>query len=569
MSEALENRSIVAGALGIEFSECSIAAADLSAKAVEIIESKPKVGEFYVLDGSDKHQRLYYNYLTSKDTGDLESISLNGYPARLVLARPRPTFKEAEPPTDSKKFLPRFRRQQIEAPIPAQPESSPPASDPILAAVVGTDTLLPLASFARRGGGNCSYVQLGQEMGDDAFYVTAADEQMDRHSLIEALRVIFRYRVENEADEYYRALPNKRPSDALVQEFINTQSAIHEKELALSYERQLVDVAQDRIKTNADKKSLTVLYEGQDPTRDIFDIHTIVPPRLLANGHVAELVVAKPERDETRSSQVEILAITRSEVAIPIARMNSDVNRVDFMADVPQKDHNGLITGLLFAILGRPAREEFVAGSSTGKFSIADLLYFRNERLIDFSGTFQPQPLRYKDFVEYEGYFARPTSEMPHPLHKDNSNDYVEKLREYFDINNYAEGESLLNQLGVGAIIEQKLGIARRCDQMLMRQIGKLAAGREALSSVFEDMQMGTTSGDALIAAEAIPEGAAYRVKLSGRPVSMPDEPMKGLVEFWVNPTKENLGLSGPKSEPEFVDEIAKTILEIREDHQV
>lgn len=85
---------------------------------------------------------------------------------------------------------------------------------PFLAAVVNGDVLVPIASFQKRTDGQCSYVQLGQEMVDDNLVVTS---NAPRALYVEAIRKLLKEW--STEDHNYEVLPEA----LLVAEFLKEE----------------------------------------------------------------------------------------------------------------------------------------------------------------------------------------------------------------------------------------------------------------------------------------------------------------------------------------------------------
>lgn len=143
--------SYIDGILSTHFDECSIAAADAcltaeteyDADARKTVRSVQPIGHF-ITDG-----RMNFEF------SHLETID----------------FKH-----------PLIADDTLELALATHPQHPIPLS---LVALFNKDAMLPLATFERRGGGQCSYVQLGQEIEEDNLVVTP-DEP--RSTYVESIR---------------------------------------------------------------------------------------------------------------------------------------------------------------------------------------------------------------------------------------------------------------------------------------------------------------------------------------------------------------------------------------------
>ena len=238
-----QERSLLGGALSYEFSDCSIAAADLSKIAGELIasasnKSGDRASKYVIGDGEWVENLVYTSVDYRRD------FSLDGRSTNLVLAQRVGTKEETTERRVRKWLVPRHV---------SHTESTEELTDiPFLAVTIGDDTILPIASFARRNGGQCSYVQLGQEMSDDNFYVTTADDETVRHDLIEAFReqvtVGGSYRTKEE---------ESAKSTSTIQRFIDGQAETQHSDLAQAYEGQLIRKSFQKLK-QASRGSLTI-----------------------------------------------------------------------------------------------------------------------------------------------------------------------------------------------------------------------------------------------------------------------------------------------------------------------
>ena len=271
-----QERTLLGGALSFEFSDCSIAAADLSKIAGELIAGANKDSKResrYVIGDNDVPERLVY---TSVDYYGPD-FSLDGKPTRLVLAQRVGTHERTSERRERKWLVPR----KI-----SHTERTEELTDiPFLAVTVGNDTILPIASFARRNGGQCSYVQLGQEINDDNFYVTTADDETVRHDLIEALR-------EQVSSGSQHRLGEDAQRTGTIQHFIDSQSEAQKSPLAQAYEQQLVRKSMQRFE-NSRTVSLTTIGEDQAETSAIYDTSTLIPACILEDGRLVSLVLSR------------------------------------------------------------------------------------------------------------------------------------------------------------------------------------------------------------------------------------------------------------------------------------
>lgn len=159
--------------LGSEFNECSIAAAELSKRAYDILSHTGLSQEKrFVVFENDAESEYDISFVPVSFDFTTES----GRTCRLLLG---------------KEVIAKSKKQST-------------YGQPRLYVVTHGNIALPLASFTRRAGSSCDHVQIGDEMYGDDMIVTPVDE-MSRFDVIELLRrqfsnniELYRYQVEIE-----------------------------------------------------------------------------------------------------------------------------------------------------------------------------------------------------------------------------------------------------------------------------------------------------------------------------------------------------------------------------------
>lgn len=240
--EELEHRSWLGAALSIEYGPCSVAAAELSRAALNCAVTNNGVLDAARVSWSRKLTRLYNDSWVHDKNDILEQVPRSNDESRVygqvkdrviinseglsetrltqevkVLPIDDPSFtkgvddqrksnfysaqslreryslvNDLESHSESKttvvKVKKRFGRLK---PIPdlSYTETTYNRKNTWLAkSIAGGRVLLPLATFETRSDGNCSYVQLGQEMNDDNYFTVQDDEQTNRLRLVESIR---------------------------------------------------------------------------------------------------------------------------------------------------------------------------------------------------------------------------------------------------------------------------------------------------------------------------------------------------------------------------------------------
>lgn len=417
---------------------------------------------------------------------------------------------------------------------------------PFLAVTVGNDSLLPIASFARRDGGECNYVQLGQEINDDNFYVTSLDDKTSRYDLIEALR-------EQISDPQNRSRKDPQHTDT-IQRFIDSQSEAQKSSLAQAYEHQLVRKSMQRFK-HSKTISLMTIGEDQFETSAIYNTSPLIPPTVLNDGRLVSLVLAKPvdHSDKRVSERISLFAITRNRVATELASMSTQFLQFELSKEIdlsPDKRER-IIQDLLFQIIARPPIKDIKVSEDIIIFDeyleyISDeskqiAKYLLDEEMLSESemyyGRLESTEIKPQIRLQLETFFAYPIPyRSPFP--------YSEPLK--IALNRLGQQQKqdkeLLYRLQADKIFAKYIGEDRRCDQVLLHFVGKLALVGKELEAVFHDVQIGKTKADAKIVASALLNNGMFELSITGRPESMPDEPLKPLLNVILNPLLPRLG---------------------------
>ncbi len=139
--------------LGVEFNECSIASAELARRVDLLMSNEDNIipRSLLVVEDMVVGARLFQTVPVSNQIQTSEGCDI-----QFMLAR------------DTAQRNGRAR----------------------LMAVTREDVAFPVASFARRAGSQCDYVQIGEEMTDDSLVVTPNDEY-SRQDIIESMRKLF------------------------------------------------------------------------------------------------------------------------------------------------------------------------------------------------------------------------------------------------------------------------------------------------------------------------------------------------------------------------------------------
>jgi hypothetical protein len=203
--------------------------------------------------------------------------------------------------------------------------------EPILVAKFG-DVALPLATFYRRKDGQCSYVQIGSEIQDDNFHVLASDDRTGRHVIIEAIRDLL--------DPKYKSVDRRRKSEQVepFEENEKLKSALvklldfevdqNRDKLAAGFEAQLVRKSFESFDPET-WRGLVVVNENGENYEGRYTLRTLIERARLPDSRTAQLVLAKPI-DGPDQDLAHIMAITREQVALPVATLNATTGQIRF-----------------------------------------------------------------------------------------------------------------------------------------------------------------------------------------------------------------------------------------------
>ncbi|MDZ7786203.1 MAG: hypothetical protein U5L95_03720 [Candidatus Saccharibacteria bacterium] len=176
--QRIPEKSYLDGILSTHFDECSIAAADAARSAAEFVESQSRVNRSYEVQPIG---RLEHNGTQTFTIGKLAKADVE----HALIADNEVMFSIAR-----------------DDHVPEAPAS--------LVAVFNHDLMLPIATFEPRTDGQCSYVQIGQEIDEDK--LVATEERSSRMDTVEDIRRLIKEDqvsesiielVRAEADEYY------------------------------------------------------------------------------------------------------------------------------------------------------------------------------------------------------------------------------------------------------------------------------------------------------------------------------------------------------------------------------
>jgi hypothetical protein len=524
--------------VSLEYADCSIAAAEANKAAHEIITSRNNL----------VHSNRTSYYLISKDKGPndaqvLDAVVLgktlnHDYEAvSLVVIQ----YHSSYTVTKKKGIL----RRAVKL-ITSESEG-----DPILAARIGEDSYLPLASFSQREeNDHCAYVQIGSEMADETVVMTPLDEDTSRHDIVESIRNLF-----NETNLIRsRSVIQDEKSRQILQKLFDELLLTHAEQTASSSEAMLVRRSFEKVRENTKAKKLNILSaNGSTFTQDLW-VASLLESVQLSDSRVMDLMLAEESKDLKNDQYVQLLAVTRGSVALPIAKMYKETGTVVF--DTDKSDSNGdarqlIINELLARVRGLPIVDpnSYTTPANYGlrkryspteiepdwrkidqnKLNYYDTIcatYFYEKGLLrkdegalkngryDTSGMTKMGVDRI--YADFDAYFKDPEyTEIP------NSNLAPVRLAlSRLPLKRQAE-QDFLNLFEVEASLKSKLGDTSIEEERLALQIDKMLLKSNQFLGLIEEVNTGNTKGDIEIKATIENTGTKYRVNIYAKPRAM------------------------------------------------
>ncbi|HSW75042.1 MAG TPA: hypothetical protein VLG16_04200 [Candidatus Saccharimonadales bacterium] len=576
--------SLLDGMFSIEYPDCSIAAADLCRVATECLSNVTDRQDIYIAGADDNLQSLVWKKLGARN-GKASKFTLNGFRAELLLVQPtvQETIepREPEPTQRQRRIARRALKKEVTTAAPSEGLQEIRVGDPLLAVYFG-DTVLPIASFARREeGGMCSYVQLGLEMEDgltdDDLYATTTDDATPRFEIIEALRKLVDDTI---ANSHFGTV---KPQDiAIVQAFIDRQAIVRGESVAKAYEAQLVRRCYEKVEKGKQLR-LNVLEEDAVITPADHQVTPIIAPVVQEDGRLVSLVMARDTQSEgALSDSLKLYALTRGDIAVPVASLSRTFGTVDFQHEgqLTVDDRAKLLRDLLYTVRDR-------AEANTPK--IDDAFYVQSEKTpydMLIKDTLVSQGLldRHARFDNFDDKARRPGLTRPDAKYYEMTKRILPLLGRYFaypDLNlpahiadsaplkvaaqtlviSHTRNRNLLSRLPISDLLSERLGDVRKCDEIFMHYVTAAQNATQELQANLHNQPIGKTKADVTIKIELDQQGTLYNLTLLGRPKAMENEPMKSLLNVVFDSSQQNLGGGRLLGNPEVVDEIS-TILQ-------
>jgi len=525
-------RSLLGGMLSMEFSDCSIAAADLSKQAADLLKDYNKLGAIKVIG-----QEIDTLEFVSTDivAQEYSPFTIDGYPKRLALVQRIQKQENKQTSTVKRRWLP-------DKTVEFNETKNTLTDDPYLGIYITGGTILPLASFARRKDGQCSYVQFGREMNDDNFYVTQADDESSRHELVEALRTIF-------SGPIY-ALKERYPHETeLVQSFINAQTIEYCTELLEAYERQFAELCFSKISEVTAHKNLKLIESGELNQPQPYKTRTIIPGCILQDGRTARLAIAQ---HKDNSDRFELIAETRTDIAAKLATVSKDLLAIEFndYIDLAGKRKRRILQDLIYNLT--TSQELHHRGGFKRDYNWEELSDQNKEiaQYLETAGILSKYETR-SDSYSYRKEKVEVSLLVKNVL--DNFLTHPLESRQPFEdspplelamkrlLHKQNQDRVIFETLNAQQSLSEILGEVRDCDEVLMKFVAKLSGKK--MTAIFKDYSIGKTRSDAVaITANVKKDDGVYELTIGGRPVSMPDEPMKHPITLRLDTSRPYLG---------------------------
>jgi hypothetical protein len=271
-----------------------------------------------------------------------------------------------------------------------------------------------------------------------------------------------------------------------------------------------------------------------------------------------ELVLAQsPVNQDEASGQLELLAITRQNLAIPIAKLSDSFKSIELFGidGLDETKRAVIIRQLLYAVTSRSndiksmpvfnydrrenskRGEELAIIEYCGDIGLLSKKEVNSTRVQNRDGNYHRNSISKDIRTKLDLFFAYPVeSQIPFP-DSDILELAIKRLNQL-----QVQDRLLMGMLQIDEKTVERVGEVRSCDEILMRYVNRIYQTETPLSAVFSKIQIGKTVGDANICTSIKHEDNRYQIRIIGRPTSMPDEPLRTLITLELDPTKPYLG---------------------------
>lgn len=500
-------------ALGTEFNECSISAAELNCSVNEHLDGSaahlqtlyqigddPTLGRQYVVE--------YLDYRL-ENGHDVYSLSL---------------VQQAASHKGVRSFLERVILRTVDV----------GGNEPQLVALRdGQDAFIPLATFARREGGTCSYVQIGDEIREDTLIATTADDGGSRQDLIEQMRALI---------DDPKSVKHNSP---LMLNLLRHELSGKQQQADAAYEAMLVRRVYEQASTWPDKRDFITIIDEADSTQSelVYIYHTIYDACKLPDGRTVQLDLVLGD-----DGVVQLLARTRQKLAVSLAAFDSENGTIDFgkfgdkLEPEQRRDINGVMASLI--------KQKFTPSDHTFD-------HFMDRRNGEAAATKELIIARYLNNRGLIRLFERSDEEVPDVrTHVLTEKQIERRLRDFLKspdsrqpfsseaIYKYLltrsifndDGKKVCDMFAVDTRLEDLIGETSPAEEELYRKICELRdAGGKPFPATAQNLRLGKTTGNAEVSVEVQRDGDQYRLLVSGKPTAMPDEKPRIILQLDFN----------------------------------
>lgn len=320
------HRSLLGGALSVEYGVCSVAAAELARAVQNRLPQDVKVpeGKGYLPQGLEWATVVSdVNFPTKQCVAKvpIEFVKHEQhYPYKETRGSIRTPFslmrqyhEHTEVISESRETVPKIglRRNKVTFVVRQVRTTYRPGTRMLTYHIAGGAVQLPIATFEPRTDGECSYVQLGSEIHDDTVFVTQGDErQTERLALIEDLRKLVSTK------------DAKREYTDRVKEFVHSEIDRSEERIAVALGGYLAGMYKEYFQGyQPDPRGITLIGSKGDRNfipekHDAAQVGYLrLKDKSTEDGIEPEFALVRPSAE---SDRVLLCAISRGNVGIPI-----------------------------------------------------------------------------------------------------------------------------------------------------------------------------------------------------------------------------------------------------------
>jgi hypothetical protein len=580
--------------VGMEFDDCSMAAAETYRAVREQFSPQTEEATLYQIDDDPTGAKKARIVHLSTD------LRANGDPTELVLIWPA-----------TEKVIKQGRGFLRKAVTLTQTVYD---GDPMLGAKIGEDNVMPLATFTHREGSfECSYVQLGSEMSDETVVMTGLDAGTPRHDVVEAIRIAIERpwaKLDNLFYTKYHSEEDKKrvteeaevalqQAQGPLQNLLDQQMAKYSEQVVTASEAQLVRRCAERVAAVTRTRKLNVLTESDNSTYTQ-DMHVA---NLLNNvrsndGRIVSLALAKEAGGDP--DEVHLMAITRGDIALPVASMFNSAGTVVFENEKWNElgaYRKVLVNTLLSRVRGEPLVPDW---QTPRRYSL------RKNRTSGIFPQWDPTPEKPNEYGDNGyNYYDRLTATYCHEIGllkkdegalntryqkcgitREGAESTYRELERFFSDPEimkppWGVGDSspplklalsrlpqfqqaqqrVFNLFGAVAGLNEKLGDCSPEEERLIRKLHAMSQQATRFSAVLEDLNTGKTEADIAVIADLAKQGTSYDIRIFAKPQAMSNAEFKLLLQNNFDTRQPLFTRNG--STPQQIDSRARQMFDI------